>query len=154
RLADGARLLVNLFEHEVFESALFSHNRIPSYPLTKRRHGIAFEIGRYYAVAREHGHLAVAQEKYVARVIEHGRYIGSDEVFIVAETDYDGRALPDGYDFVLIVGRHHGESEDAFQFGGGAAHGLFEIGTLFPILFDQVSDGFSIGFGDELMILF
>src|SRR5205085_846362 len=33
RVAHGARLLINLFEHEMLEAALLSHDRIPGNPL-------------------------------------------------------------------------------------------------------------------------
>ena len=70
RLAHGARLLVNLFEHEVFEAALFGFDRIPGDALHRRLDFIAREIGDPDCVLRHHSNLAVAEKENVAGVLE------------------------------------------------------------------------------------
>src|SRR5919106_1106256 len=69
-VADGTWLLVNLFEHEMLEAALFRHDRIPGDSLDRRLNRIAFEIGDANGVFVDDGDLAVAKEKDVARVLK------------------------------------------------------------------------------------
>src|ERR1051325_10526546 len=67
-VANGARLLVNLLEHEMLEAALFRHDRIPRDPLNRRLHRIAFEVCHAHGVAIDDRDLAVAEKEDVARV--------------------------------------------------------------------------------------
>src|SRR6185369_5563507 len=71
RVANGARLLVNLLEHEMLEAALFRHDRIPRDPLNRRLHRIAFEVCHAHRVTIDDRDLAVAEKKDVTRVLQN-----------------------------------------------------------------------------------
>ena len=78
-VANGTRLLVNFLEHEMLEAALFRHDRIPGNSLDRGLDRIAFEVGYANGVSVDDGHLAVAEKKDVARVLQNWRNIRSDK---------------------------------------------------------------------------
>src|SRR4249920_1642164 len=73
--ANGAGLLVNLFEHEVLEAAFFSLDRIPGDALHLRLDWIAREVGDAYRVFGHYGNLAVAKKENIASVFQNRRNI-------------------------------------------------------------------------------
>src|SRR5438132_14145490 len=85
--ANGARLLVNLLEHEMLEAAFFRLDRIPGDALHLRLDRIAVEVSDAYRILRHHGDLTVAEKKDVSRVLKNGRNVGSDKVFAIAEAN-------------------------------------------------------------------
>src|SRR4051794_30739702 len=102
-VADRTWLLMNLFEHEMLEAALFRHDRIPGNVLDLALDRAPVEIGELHAGWRDHSEIAVAEEEEVARVIEDRGHVAGDEVFILAEADYCRRAIARGDDLVLLV---------------------------------------------------
>ena len=62
-IADGARLLINLLEHEMLEAALLRHDRIPGDVLRFALHRLAVEIRDLHAVLRDDGEIAIGQKK-------------------------------------------------------------------------------------------
>ncbi len=69
--------------------------------------GIAVDVADADALGSEHGDIAVAEEKHIARVAENGGNIAGDEVFVLAQADDHGRADARGHDFVRILGREN-----------------------------------------------
>src|SRR5499426_4624845 len=61
-VADGARLLVNLLEHEMLEPALFGLDRVPVDALNLRLDLDSPPVGDARAGARQRDDLVVAQE--------------------------------------------------------------------------------------------
>src|SRR5207244_226341 len=74
-VAHGARLLKDLFEHEVLEAALLRHNRVPGYVLHLACDGIAVEIRERNTARRDYSKVAIRQEEKVARVIQDRRHV-------------------------------------------------------------------------------
>ncbi len=135
-VAHGTRLLINLFEHEMFEATFFRHDRIPGDALDSRLNRIGFEVGYAHRVSIDNGHLAVAEKKDVSRVLQNWRNIGGYKKLAIAETNYNWRSLPYRYDHVRLVSVNNRQRKDAFEVQHRATHGLFKIVMFFQILFD------------------
>jgi len=58
-VANGARLLKNLLEHEVLVAALFRHDGVPEHVLHFAVHGTSVEIAELNTIGGEHGHIAI-----------------------------------------------------------------------------------------------
>ena len=101
-VANRARLLENFLEHEVLVAALFRHDRVPEDVLNLAVDRASVEIAELHAILREDSHIAIGEEKHIARVAEDGGHVGGDEVFALAETDDDRRTLARGDDLVRI----------------------------------------------------
>ncbi len=104
----GARLLVNLLQHEMLEAALFRLDRVPGDPLHDRLDWIAGKIGNTHRVLGHHGNFAVAQKENVARVLENCGDVGGDKVLALAQTDNYRRSQPGGNNSVGFVRGEHG----------------------------------------------
>ena len=72
RVTHRARLLINFFEHEVLEAALFRHDRVPGDVLHLPSNGLAAEVGEAHAFGRDHCQIAVGEKEKISRVIEDG----------------------------------------------------------------------------------
>src|SRR5882762_5761409 len=69
RVADGARLLENLFLHEVLVAALFRHDRVPRDVLRGALDRAAVMVHHTDALLGEYGDVAVGEKKYLARML-------------------------------------------------------------------------------------
>ena len=125
-VTNRARLLVDFLEHEVLEAALFRHDRVPGHMLHLADDRLSVEVGELHAFRRNHGQVAIAQEEQVASVIENRGNIGGDEVFVLAQADDGRRAIAGGHNFVRLIDRDHGQSENAGQLADRFADALFE----------------------------
>ncbi len=148
-VADGAGLLKDFLEHEVFVAALFGHDGVPEDMGDLAADGAAVEAGEVDAFGGEDGEVAVVQEEHVAGVAEDGGDVGGDEIFAFAEADDDGRAGAGGDDLVGVGGGDDGEGEDAGELEDGFADGVLEAAV--EMLLDQVGDDFGVGLGDEVV---
>ena len=81
-ITNGARLLKDLLEHEVFVATLLGHHRIPENMLHRPVDAVSLEVSHTHTVRRQDGDVAVIQEKDVASVVQDGGNIGRDEVFV------------------------------------------------------------------------
>src|SRR5215472_489800 len=156
RVADGARLLVNLFEHEVLETALFRLNGIPIHVLHFSSNRPAVEVSEFDSAGRHNSHIAIRQKEDVAGVMKNGGDVGRDEVLVVAESDDCWRAVARGDDLVGLIGRDYGECEYAGEVLHGLAHSVFQrrpmtIAGFTRIFLNQVRDDLGIGVGGELV---
>ena len=155
-VADGARLLINLFEHEVLEAALLRHDGIPGDALRFALQRIAVEIGNLYAILRDHGQIAIGQEEKIAGVIEKRGHVGGDEVFIFADADHGGRSVAGRDNLVRFVNRDHHQREHAGKFLHRFTHCFFQqrpmaVSGLQVVLLHQVRDDFGVGFGGKFV---
>ena len=78
-VGDGARLLVDLLEHEVPVAALLGHDRIPQDADGLPVHGVAIDGGDVHPVGGDHRHVAVLEDHHVARMRENGGDVGGHE---------------------------------------------------------------------------
>ena len=130
RVANRARLLVNLLEHEMLEAALFRQDRIPGDVLDLALHRPSVEIGEVHAVGRDHGHIAVGQKENVARVMQNRGHIRRDEVFVVAQPDHRRRPVARRHNLVGIVGRNHRQRKHAGELLHRLPHRVFQRRSL------------------------
>ncbi len=158
-VANGAWLLPDFLEHEVLVATLFSLDGVPLDALKRALDGLAVEVRELDAVEGEDGHVAIGEEVDVAGVMQNAGDIRGDEVFAVAYADDDRRPGAGGDDFVGLGGGENAESEGTGEALDGAADGIFKkdgsasgSGIVLDLL-DEVSDDFSVGFGDELVAL-
>ena len=128
-------------------AALFRHDGVPQHVSNLAVDGPALEIAQPHAGRREDRHIAIGQEKHVARVAEDGGHVGCDEVFVVADADDHRRAVARGDDLLRIGARNHGQREYARQFRDGLPYRLFQVAP--EVLLDQVGDDLGVGFGAE-----
>ena len=77
-----------------------------------------------------------------------GRIRGHEE-FAVAETDDDRRTIADGDDLFRVVGGDRDEGKEASHVQQRLPGRVFERAAAVHVLFDEVSDDFGVGFGDE-----
>ena len=151
---DGARLLINLLEHEVLEAAFFRHDGVPGDALGLALDLIAVEVGDAHAMLGDDGDLAVIEEEEVARVVEERGDVTGYEVFVFAEADDDGRAVAGGYDLARLIGGDDDERKNSRQLFHRFSYGLFQVRAMAVagvevIFLDQVGDDFGIRLGDE-----
>src|SRR6516162_8512935 len=81
-ITHSAGLLKDFFEHEMLEATLLRHDGVPSDVLYLTSNGIAVKVGQLDALRSDHREVAVAEEEKVTGVIQDGRYVASDEVFV------------------------------------------------------------------------
>src|SRR6266404_7834973 len=103
-VAHRTRLFVNLLQHEMFEAALFRHDRIPGNTLDHRLHRVGFEVCYTHRILVDNGHLAVTEKKDVARVLQNRRDVGGNKKLAVSKANNDWWPLSDGDDHVRLVG--------------------------------------------------
>ena len=152
RVPHGARLLVNLLEHEMLVAALFRHDRVPQDVRDLPVHRPPFEIAEADTFMGEHGHIAVSEEEHVARMAQNRRNVRCHEVFVVAQADHHRRPRPRRDNFVRVCFREHRQSEHAGQLFDGGANRGFQVPR--EVLLHQVRDDLGIGLGDELVSFF
>jgi hypothetical protein len=92
-VADGARLLVNLLEHEVLVAGFFGHDGVPGDALDFERQGHGVEVCEGDAGRGEDGDFAIGEEVDVAGVVEDAGDVGGEEVLALAEAEDGGRAV-------------------------------------------------------------
>ena len=125
-VAHGARLLVDFLQHEMLEAALLRHDGVPGDVLHLAGDGLAFEVGELHARGRDDGEVAIAEKEQVAGVVQDGRHIAGDEVFVLAQADDRRRAIASGDNLVGLVGRDDGDREHAGQQLHRLAYGFFQ----------------------------
>ncbi len=156
RIANRARLLVNLFEHEVLEAALLRQNRIPGDMLDLPLYRPAVKIREMHAIGGDHGHISVRQKENVARVMQDRGHIRRHEVFVVAQPDHRRRPVARRHNLVRIVGRNHRHRKNAGQLLHRLPHRVFQgnmaaVCRAHRILLHQMSNDFRIRLGGELV---
>src|SRR5258708_10297603 len=97
----------------MLEAALFRHDRIPGDVLDLATDGASLEIGKMHAVGSDYRQVAIGQKENIAGVMQDRGYVRGHEIFVIAEADYNWRAIARGDAFVWVVGRDYDQSEDS-----------------------------------------
>src|ERR1700733_9359378 len=74
-VAHRARLLEDFLLHEMFEPALFRHDRVPRNMLRLPLDRASLEIHHANALRRQHRQLAIAQKEHAARMLQNRRNV-------------------------------------------------------------------------------
>ncbi len=125
-LTHRARLLVDLFQHEMLEAALFRHDGVPGDVLHLALDWLAGKIAQLNASSCDHRKVTICEKEDVARVIKDGRNIGGDEVFVFAKPNDCGRSIARRHDLVRLRRADHRDGEDTSQLIHRLADGLFQ----------------------------
>jgi hypothetical protein len=104
-VAHGARLLENLFLHEMLVAPLFGHDRVPGYMMGWAINRTAFVVHYADAILRENSDIAIGQEENLASVFEERGDVARDKIFAVTQPDYRWRTNTRRDDFVRVAGR-------------------------------------------------
>ena len=148
RRRESARLLVDLFQHEVGIAVLLGRRGVPG----DRRHGLldgaAVEPDDPYALARQHGHLAVVEHEDVPRVPEDRRDVRGEEDSVRSHRDDQRRAaVLHAQEHPRRVGADDAERIGAVKRGRRTARRCFE--PLARVLLDQVGHDLRVRLGAE-----
>ena len=125
-VANGARLLPDLLEHEVLVAAFFRLDRVPLNAGDGALDGVAVKVGKFDAGQSQDGHVAVGQKVDVARMVQHARHVGGDKTLALAHADDDRRPEASDHDLVRFGGRQDAQRKGSGQAFDGAADGNFE----------------------------
>ena len=153
RIADDARLLVDLLEHEVGVSALLGHVEVP---VNVRDPGIFDDLAGggvvRHALGRELGQLAVVHDHHVARGVDHGDDVAGDVGALHALAHHQRGVLARGHDGARLVGGHDGQRIGAHQTLACGTNGGQQVGrAVAQRLLDQMRHHLGVGVAGEGM---
>ena len=154
RVGGGARLLVDLLQHEVAVAALLGEDRIP---LDADRGALdrrAVEMADLHSMARHHRQILVLEDDDVARVGEDGGDVGGEERLVLAEAHHHAaRPLLGGDQAVRALLRQHDDGVGAAQLAERAPHRLVQARRVGEMPLDEMGDHLRVGLGAEAMAL-
>ncbi len=144
---NGARLFVDLLEHEVAVTALLGHDRVPHHAGDLPADLRAFEIGDLHSLIGQDRHLIVVQEQHIPGSVQDRGDIGGEKEFALAEPDHEGAAFARAHHDIGIALIDHRDRVGAFQMPGRLAHRLFQGQALLGDAVDQMGDHFRVRLG-------
>ncbi len=148
-LRNGARLLVNLLEHEMPVLAALD-GVCGQFALAHRPHGrYAIRVHDADGFAADLRDVALLQEHEPAGHRQQRRHVGSDEVFIDAEPDDHRASRTREHDALRIRFAHDRQRVRPVQFADRPAHGLTEAACTRQMMVDSMRDHFGVGFRAE-----
>ena len=153
RIADDARLLVDLLEHEVGVSALLGHVEVP---INVRDLGVLDDLAGggvvRHALGRELGQLTVVHDHHVARGVDHGDDVAGNIGALGALAHHQRGILARGHDGARLVGGHDGQRVRAHQALACGTDGGQQVGrAIAQRLLDQMRHHLSVGVAGEGM---
>ena len=150
-IGDGARLLVDLLEHEVRVLALVGGVGRELALVRLAYDGGTRPVDDAHGGATDLGDIAFLEEHEMARDGQQRRDVRGDEVLRVAEADDDGATFAGEDDALGIVLAHHRQRVGALELGDRGTHRLEEVGARLHVLVDAVGDHLGVGLGGELV---
>jgi len=102
---------------------------------------------------RKERHLAVFEEIHAAGMLQESRNVRCHKTVHFVQTQYERRAVPGGDEGVRIIGGNEADGKAAAQLPKGSPSCLRKRSPR-QHRFNQMSDDFRIGFGDEPVIAF
>jgi hypothetical protein len=149
-VGDGARLLVDLLEHEVPVAALLGHDRIPEDADGLALDRLAVERRELDAVRGDDRHLAVLEDDHVTRVGQDRRDVGRDEHLAAPEAHDDAPGAVLGRDEPVGRGRRdHADGVRAGDLGERRLHGCVEATVARQVMLDEMGEHLGVGVGAE-----
>jgi len=147
-VAHGARLLVDLLEHEVAVAALLGLDGVPGDALRRAGDLAPVGVGDAHRLRRHDHHVPVVEEQEVAGVGQEGRNVRGQEVLALPEAHHERRATAGGDELLRLAGVHQDEGVDAFHLLERLAHGVLERSAA-EVRFHQMGDDLGVGLGHE-----
>ncbi len=119
RVTDGARLLVDLLQHEVFEPALLGARHVVFHDDRLGVQRVPLEVGEDHPLAPGLNDLPLLDRDHGGRAIEHGGDVGREQRLAVTQSHDERRRDPHPNDEAGLVRRDHDESVGALQLAHG-----------------------------------
>ena len=153
RVADDARLLVDLLEHEVGISALLGHVEVP---IHVRDLGVLDDLAGGgvigHAFGRQPCQLAVVHDHHVARGVDHGDDVAGNVGALGALAHHQRGILARCHDGARLVGGDDGQGVRAHQTLACSADGGQQVGrAVAQRLLDQMRHHLGVGVAGEGM---
>src|SRR5262245_15725661 len=103
-VAHRAWLLVNFLQHEVLETTLLGHDRVPGNSLGLVWNHVALKVSDLHSLWGQYCHFGVTQKDHVTSVGQNGRNVRSDKGFAFTHSHDDRRSNTCRYNLVWIFG--------------------------------------------------
>ena len=143
---NGLRLFVDFFEQEVFITFFLGSNRVPRDLARYVLYRLAVKVAEAHALASDFGHFSIVKEDHLTRVVEECGNIGSDEVFILSETNNDRRGAFCSQNGIGLTLRQRNNGKRACQSLECCASGFSKRKSILNILVNQMRNNLSISF--------
>ena len=147
RVADDARLLVNLLQHKIGVSALFCQVKVPIDMRDARLDRTPRLVGVFDARRGHARVLAVSQDDDVARGVDHGNHVGSDVCAVFPLPDNNRGILSRDRDDARLHVANSGKAVGAHDARARIAQRRNEIALIG--LFKKMGDDLGIGLARE-----
>ena len=151
RVRHGARLLVDLLQHEVAVLALLGSIGRQFALAYGALDVVALAIDDAHRGAAHFGHVTLFEEHESARDRQQRGHVRGDEILVHAHADDDRTALAREDDPRRILLADDGERVSALEFGDRGANRLEQIADRLQVMVDPVRDDFGICLGRELV---
>ncbi len=125
RIPNALGLLKNLLEHKVFVSTLFNAVQV-QFKLVDHRidREVRSNLAHGHPLSGDHCHFAIFQINDFLRAIQERRSIGTYKVFVVAQSEDQGRTQACHHHVARFVQRHHGNRIRPDNLVEGQSHRL------------------------------
>ena len=153
RVPHGARLLVDLLQHEMLVAALLRQDGAPSHRLDGPLNRLPRQRRDLHSLLRENHHLSVVQEQHVPGVAEDGRDVGGEKEIPVPQTDHQGALALRPHDPAGVAFPQDADGVGAPEVVERAAHRHLDVRLLGKVFLDQVGDDLGVRLGAEAVPL-
>src|SRR5690606_1307655 len=126
-VAQGVRLLVDLLEHEVLETAFFRRLGVEPELGDLAGDRNAIEVADLHLVRLDPGDGVVREVDHLAGVGDDRGRVGGDDRFPIPHADDDGAATAGGDDAARLRGGNGGDAEGSLYLVERVADGLEEV---------------------------
>ena len=151
RLRDGARLLVDLLQHEVGILAALRGRRALLRNVGLALDLVAARVDDFDALAADAGDVALFKDHELPRDGQERRDIRCDEVLLLADADERGTSRARKHDAVRVLAPHHRQRVRAAKLANRLLHRLEEVPGACEVVMDAVCDHLGVGIGGELV---
>src|SRR5215472_2975078 len=154
RVTHRARLLENLFLHEVLVAALFRHDGIPGDMLRGPLNRASIVIHYTDTVLGQNGDVSVSEKEDFARMFEQSRNVAGDKILLVSQSNDGRRAKSRGNNFLRILrGKKH-QRVNAAQLFQRTADGFLERNAALRVFLHEMRHDLCVRFCDKLVAFF
>ncbi|MNM63943.1 hypothetical protein D3C81_753190 [compost metagenome] len=131
RVAVSLRLLVDLFQHEMIETAFFRGHGVPIDTNHFPRNKVPFDRHQFDSILRQYRHFTVIQNIHVPRIIQQSRNVGADKVLAFTETDNERASLTNRNQFLGFILGQNPKRKSAAHKTDRFLNGFHDIALIF-----------------------